>query len=253
MPAPAVYFGSGNMYVKPVSGNLAANPTPSQIGTLQDCQVEISREIKELYGQSQFPVAIAPAKHKLTGKAKFAQIFGKQWSDMVYGQTTSAGYKSTFASPATAVPTTPFQLTPTVPASGTFVEDLGVIYSNTGIPLVKVASAPTIGQYTETDPAGVYLFAAADVASLVTMSFAYSVPTVGQSVTVSNQLMGFGPIIEVTLNVQYNNQAVLMRIFNAVCSKITLPTKNDDFVIPDFEFSAFANAAGAIYEMNNTQ
>jgi hypothetical protein len=248
-----ILFGSGSMYGKPVSGNLGANPTPQLVGVLQDCQIEISREIKELFGQSQFPVAIAPAKHKLTGKAKFAQIYGKQWADLVYGQTTSTGYKSVALGVSGTVPTTPFQLTPAVPSSGTFVEDMGVTYSATGLPLVRVASGPTVGQYSVTEPGGVYTFAAADTAAVVLMSFVYSVAATGLSVTFANQLMGYGPIIEVTLSVQYNNQAKLLRIFNCVCSKITLPTKNDDFVIPDFEFSAFANSAGNVFEMNDTQ
>ena len=249
----AVYFGSGTMFAKPVSGNLAANPTPMAVGVLQDCSIEITREVKELYGQNQFPVAIAPAKHKLTGKAKFAGIFGKQWSDLVFGQTTSASYKSVSLLQSGTIPTTPFQLTPVVPGSGTFVVDMGVTYAATGLPLVKVASGPVAGQYSVTEPGGVYTFAAADTTLGVLMTYVYSLATGGLGMTFANQLMGFGPIFEVNLVVPYNNQSALLRIFNAVASKFTFPTKNDDFVIPDFEFAAFANTAGNVFELGLSQ
>lgn len=250
-----ILFGSGTLVAKPVSGNLSANPTPMAVGILQDCQVEISREIKELYGQFQMPVAIAPAKHKLTGKAKFAQIFGKQWTDLVFGQTTSVSYNAFGTSPSTAIPATPFQITPTIPGGGTFVEDQGVINTATGLPFTKVAAGPVAGQYSVNEGTGVYTFASADNVSgiSVTIQFLYTVSTGGVKMTFANQLMGYGPIFEANLSIQYNNQARLVRIFNCVCSKISIPTKNDDFVIPDFEFSAFANAAGNVFEMSDTQ
>lgn len=248
-------FGSGTLIAKPVSGNLAANPTPMAVGTLQDCSVEISREIKELYGQNQMPVAIAPAKHKLTAKAKFAEILGKQWTDLVFGQTTSAAYNAFTVSPSTAIPTSPFQITPTVPGGGSFVEDQGVYNAATGLPFTRVSSAPTAGQYSVNEGTGVYTFASADNISAISVliSFLYTVSTGGVKMTFGNQLMGYGPIFEANLIIQYNNQAALLRIFNCVCSKISLPTKNDDFVIPDFEFAAFANAAGNVFELDTTQ
>lgn len=248
-----ILFGSGSMFAKPVSGNLGANPTPMAIGVLQDCAIDISREVKELYGQNQMPVAIAPAKHKFTAKAKFASFYGKQLTDLLFGQTTSTGYKSVAIGVSGTVPTTPFQLTPTVPASGTFVEDQGVTYSTTGLPLTRVPSAPTVGQYSVNEGTGIYTFAAADTAAVVLMNFVYSVAASGISMTFANQVMGYGPIFEVTLLVAYNNQSALLRIFNCVANKFTFPTKNDDFVVPDFEFMAFANAAGNVFEINYTQ
>ena len=47
-------FGSGVLFGVPVSGNLAPNPTPIQFGTLQDVSIDISGDIKEMWGQSQF-------------------------------------------------------------------------------------------------------------------------------------------------------------------------------------------------------
>jgi hypothetical protein len=252
MPAPGVYFGSGTIFAKPTAGNEGANPTPMAIGTLQDCSFEVSREIKELYGQYQAPVAIAPAKHKFTGKAKFAQIFGKQLSDLIYGQGTSATQKLGQINESHTVPSTPFQVTIAPPNTGTFVEDQGVILSSTGLPLTRVASGPTTGQYSVNESTGVYTFASADTGNVELISYIYSI-TGGIEMTFANQLMGYGPIIEVNLVVPYNNSQALLRIFNAVVSKWSFPTKNDDFVIEDFEFAAFANSAGNVFELNSSQ
>jgi hypothetical protein len=253
MPAPGVYFGSGTIFAKPTAGNEGANPTPMAIGVLQDCSFEVSREIKELYGQYQAPVAIAPAKHKFTGKAKFAQIFGKQLSDLIYGQGTANSQHLTQINESHAVPTTPFQVTIAPPSSGTFVEDQGVINSATGLPLTRVASGPTTGQYSVNESTGVYTFASADTGNIELISYVYNLAATGVSMTFVNQLMGYGPIIEVNLVVPYNNSQALLRIFNAVVSKWSFPTKNDDFVIEDFEFAAFANAAGNVFELNTSQ
>lgn len=248
-----ILFGSGTLVAKPVSGNMAANPTPMVVGILQDCNVEISREIKELYGQNQMPVAIAPAKHKFTAKAKFAAIFGKQWTDLVFGQTTSAAYNAANLGFPVAIPATPFQVTIAPPNAGTFVEDQGVVDNATGNPMTKVASGPVTMQYSVNEATGVYTFAAADTTKTVLISYIYTVSAGGVKMTFVNQIMGFGPIFEANLIVQYNNQAAVLRIFNCVASKISLPTKNDDFVIPDFEFAAFANAAGNVFELSTTQ
>jgi hypothetical protein len=244
-----ILFGSGTLVAKPVSGNLAANPTPMSVGILQDCNIEISREIKELYGQFQAPVAIAPAKHKFTGKAKFAQIFGKQWTDLVFGQTTSAAYNAAQLLESHAAATT---VTIAPPNSGTFVEDFGVTYQSSGLPFTKVASAPAVGQYSVNEGTGVYTFNAAEAGTLL-ISYLYTVATGGVKMTWANQLMGYGPIFEADIIVQYNNQAAVARFFNCVCSKLSLPTKNDDFTVPDFEFSAFANASGNVFELDTTQ
>ena len=55
---------------------------PRQFGVLQDIQIDFDWTDKPLYGQLQFPVAIARGQGKITGKAKFAQILGLLYSDI---------------------------------------------------------------------------------------------------------------------------------------------------------------------------
>ena len=60
---------------------------PRQFGVLQDIQIDFDWTEKELYGQLQFPVAIARGQGKISGKAKFAQILGLLYSDIFFGVT----------------------------------------------------------------------------------------------------------------------------------------------------------------------
>src|SRR5947209_15758676 len=153
------HFGSGTLWGYPSGGNLAANPTPIKFGTLQDVNLEISGALKELYGQNQFAEAVARGKCKISGKAKFAQIVGKHVNDLFFGQTMSSGQKLTALDETQTVPgTSPY--TVTVTNSAQFVDDWGVRYSATGLPLTKITSAPVQGQYSVSG--GTYTFAVAD-------------------------------------------------------------------------------------------
>jgi len=47
---------------------------PRQFGVLQDVDITTAFTSKELYGQNQFPAALASGQGKVTGKAKMPQI-----------------------------------------------------------------------------------------------------------------------------------------------------------------------------------
>src|SRR5215468_3795175 len=138
-------FGSGTLWGLPNGGNTAANPTPTKFGTLQDVSLDISADVKQLYGQKQFPEAVARGKCKITGKSKFAAINGKMFNDLFFGQTVQVGMKKV-ALDENINPITAGSIT--VANSAQFIQDWGVRYAATGIPLTKVASAPTVGQYS---------------------------------------------------------------------------------------------------------
>src|SRR5689334_12555436 len=59
---PMFEFGAGSLWGYPVGGNTATNPTPTFFGTLQDVSLDISGDVKQLYGQKQFPEAVARGK-----------------------------------------------------------------------------------------------------------------------------------------------------------------------------------------------
>lgn len=238
-------FGSGTLWGYPVSGNLAANPTPIKFGTLQDVSLEISGSLKELYGQNQYAEAVARGKCKIAGKAKFAQIVGKHVNDLFFGQTMTSGQKLTSLDEAQSVPaSSPYTIT--VTNSAQFVDDWGVRYSATGLPLVKVTSAPVQGQYSVS--AGTYTFAAADAGAAVLISYRYT-SAAGVQLNIRQQLMGFAPTFQILLNEQYAGKQANLLLYSCVAEKLTWATKNEDFLVPEFDFEAFANVGGQVMDL----
>jgi hypothetical protein len=242
-------FGSGLMWGTPLTnsaGTAVANPTPLLFGVLQDCEVEVKFELKQLYGQNQFPVAVGRGKGSVNGKAKYAELFGGMLETIVFGQAASAGLTSAvYDTVGAAIPTTPFTITPTVPNSGTWAADLGVIAAATGRPMVRVASAPATGQYSVST--GVYTFAAADTALVVYISYRYTATsTVAKRSTVVSQPMGYSPTFRCDLYVPFNGEQLIITMNNCISDGLKMGFKNDDFSIPEFGFSAFADASGNV-------
>lgn len=241
-------FGAGVLVGTPLTdayGTAIAAPTPIQLGIMQEVSVDFSFDIKELYGQYQFPVAIGRGKGKISGKSKFAQINGLSINTLVFGQTLASGTLAEVIDTTGApIPTTPFTITPTVPGSGTWTKDLGVFDPN-GLPMVRVVSGPTAGQYSVS--AGVYTFAAADTGKVVRISFQYTATsTVAKMLTVTNVLMGNSPQFRVDLLQTYNGKQFVLTLPACVGTKFTIATKLDDFMVPEFDFMAFADAAGNV-------
>ncbi len=238
-------FGSGTLWGYPVGGNLAANPTPIKFGTLQDVSLEISGSLKELYGQNQYAEAVARGKCKIAGKAKFAQIVGKHVNDLFFGQAMTSGQKLTSLDEAQSVPaSSPY--TVTVTNSAQFVDEWGVRYSATGLPLVKVTSAPVQGQYSVS--AGTYTFAAEDAGAAVLISYRYT-SAAGVQLNIRQQLMGFAPTFQILLNEQYAGKQANLLLYSCVAEKLTWATKNEDFLVPEFDFEAFANVGGQVMDL----
>lgn len=243
-------FGSGVFWGTPLqdaNGNAITNPTPVQLGVMQDISIDISFDTKQLYGQSQFPVAVGRGKGKMEGKAKVAQVSGTAINSLVFGQTMTSGLTGDYYDTAgSSIPLTPFAITVTPPLTGTWAYDLGVRDAN-GIPMTRVASAPTAGQYSVA--AGVYTFAAADTGKQVFISYQYTATsTTAKKSTVQNVLMGYAPVFKGDLFLPYAGKTMILTIPQCIVSKFTMATKQDDFSIPELAFSGFADSAGnALY------
>jgi hypothetical protein len=241
-------FGAGALFGTPLTdafGAAIANPSPVQFGVLQDVNVDISFDTKELFGQNQFPVAVGRGKGKISGKAKFAQLNGLMINTLFFGQTLAAGIIADVVdTTGAAVPTTPFTITPTVPNAGTWANNLSVANAS-GVPMRRVASAPITGQYSVA--AGVYVFAAADVGLIVYINYQYTAAsTVAQKSTIANVAMGYAPTFKCDLYNAYSGKALTLTLNSCLATKLTFATKLDDFMISEFDFSAFADGAGNV-------
>lgn len=239
-------FGAGILWGTPLTdanGNAVANPTPVQFGALQDVSVDFSADIKQLFGSNAYPLVAARGKSKISGKAKAAQINGATLNSIYFGYVPTSGITAdVYDTTGTPIPTTPFQITPTPPSSGTWAQDLGVRNASS-VPMTRVASAPTTGQYAVT--AGVYTFATADQGATVYINYQYTATsTVAKRIALSNVVMGAAPTFRCDLSIPYAGKTLTLVLFNCVANKLSLATKLDDFTIPEFDFEAFADASG---------
>jgi|SRR5579862_7305183 len=224
---------------------------PDQFGILQDVQIDWDWQTKELWGQFQFPLDIARGQGKITGRAKFARIFGAIYGDLFFGQTPASGQLTVSENEAAIVPaSTPY--TVTVSNAATYSDDLGVYYAtgnNAGLRLSRVTTPSSAGQYSVNITTGIYTFAAADTGASLLVSYLYAASS-GRKVALSNQLIGTTPTFKATFYTTKTTQGIaagLTLVFNAcTATKLSLPTRIDDYEIQEFDFSAFADASGAI-------
>jgi hypothetical protein len=244
----SVAFGSGVLIATP-SG---ANATPVQFGALQDVSLDFSFASKQPYGQYQFPIAFARGEGKITGKAKFANIDGPLYNNLFFGQSLNAGQKLWSYNEAGAVPSSSPYTYASANASA-FDADLGVVYASSGLALTKVAASPTVGQYSVT--AGVYTFSSADAGKALLVSYSYTQTASGSGsrAIMANKLMGAAPSFQIDFYQTNPNIAGAqwsLRLYACSSSKLSLASKNQDFVIPEIDFEAYANAANNIGEIN---
>lgn len=245
-------FGSGMLWVTPKAdayGNVVAAPSPLLVGVLQDGSVDISFDLKTLFGQNQFAVAAARGKGKITGKAKFGQIFGALFNNVIFGQVSTGGLTTAqYDTSGQTIPATPFAITVAPANSGTFTRDLGVIGA-TGLPFKRVASAPASGQYM-VDATGKYTFATADAGKNVYINYEYTVSSANAptatTTTVKNLPMGYAPNFSADLMIPFEGKTLKITMYKCVSNKLGLSTKQDDFLIPEFDFEALADDFGNV-------
>lgn len=254
--AAYIQIGSGRLFVRPTAGNLAANPTPLQGFTVQDVSIDIAGEIKELRGQNQFPDDTATVDKKLSGKFGIGRKDLTMFNQIFSADTVSSTGQSVVPNFATTVAATPFVTTIVPPASGTFQFDLGVYYTGTGIEFIRVASGPTVGQYSVNESTGAYTFAAADTLIAVSISYSYTLSGHGATYQINNQTIGYGPQIEVWIVDTYQSLTVstaqiynVIRIHAAKVNKITIGNKRGDYSIPEVDWAGFAGSDGRVLDM----
>jgi hypothetical protein len=242
-------FGAGIVWAAATTdayGNPLTSPTPTRLGVLQDVSIDVHFDTKMLYGSNQFPVAIGRGKGKVSGKAKFAQLNGLSINSLFFGQTlTSKQLSYVNDTNGVLVPAAaPYAITPTVPNSGAWARDMGVIDAN-GNPLVKVVSSPTAGQYSVAN--GVYTFAAADAGLIRFINFQFTATSSSsQLLNVKNLPMGYAPSFGLDLFNPYQGNALSIQLPNCFGTKMAFATKLDDFLVPEFDFEAAADPVGNV-------
>jgi len=238
-------FGLGGLY-------LVDNETPNQatqVGVLKDVTLDISFDTKELRGSYTFPVDIAKAAGKIEGKAKFAQISGRLINEIIQGTLTAGATVIGSNNESGTVPGSS-AYTITVSNSATWATDLGVYDVTSSKFLSRVTSSPSTGQYSVA--AGVYTFAAADASHNVQISYAYTSAT-GNTVTLTNNLMGSGTTYVVHLYNTYKGKNVGVKLYAVTLGKYSFAMKNEDFTDEDLDFMGFADGSGNVISLYTTE
>lgn len=250
-------FGAGKLFATPildVYGQPIANPTPVEIGVMQSVSVDLSYDLKELYGRGQFAVDAARGKGSIKCKATIGRISGALLNSIFFGGVVADGGMDVITQTINGEKIqTGGTLTPVVPNAGTFVKDLGVTDAK-AIPLKRVASAPVTGQYSVDQATGEYTFAVADVGKVVFISFKYSATVAGaKSGLVNNLDMGYTPEFSVNLQREYKGKFMGMEFFRCTSNKLGFSSKQDDYDLPEFEFQPMADDLNRVFSWNTSE
>lgn len=243
-------FGTGEFFATQLAdehGNPTPQATPVRVAAIQACSIEFTGEIKEFYAQNRYAIAVAGGKVKTSGKITGALINGNALNTLFFGGTMTGGTMKSIYADTTGfmVPAaSPYTVAMVPAAAGTFGEDVGVIGSD-GVPLTKVASSPAAGQYS-VSAGGVYTFAAADTLKRMYISYSYSYANAAaRKIDITNKAMGLAPSIKAHFHTQFQGKRALVELESIIVPKLTLfGTKNDDFSVPELDFSAQTDAAG---------
>lgn len=243
-------FGAGEVFARMITdanGVPVANATPIRIMGLQEMSVDMAAELKEYYGQNRFALAVAQGKVKVSGKMKGALINGLALNTLFFGSEFASGTMKAIYADTTGsqIPNaTAFTIQVAPPSSGKFVEDAGVQGSD-GTTYVKVTSAPKTGQYS-VSASGLYTFADSDKGKTVYVSYTYTyaVPN-AKKIDLANMAMGNTPTFALQYLTQFKGKKALLELESVTSSKLGLfGTKNDDFSVPELDFTASTDEAG---------
>ena len=242
-----IQFGTGVLYGLPNAGNTAANPTPYQLGILQEMSVDFKADLKKLYGQSQFPVAKARGKIDVTAKGKIAVLDPGLLNQLYFGQGQTTGMTIMAVNEAATIGSgSPPVYTYQVANNTTFETDYGVTNALTGAQLENVSGTPASGQYSVNLATGTYTFAAADAGIGVLISYTYSSSTRGATITLTNQLMGYAPEFRAFLFNSFQSKLFGLELYSCTMGSVSIPTKQEDFWMSDIDFDAGVDASGTL-------
>lgn len=247
------HFGSGVLWATPVQDALgAAFATPSafQFGILQEIGIDASFEEKLLYGSNSFPVDMGRGKGKIGLKAKFANLNILPFTAAFFGQSAVNGLITTVKDDVGVAAAASVTITP--PGGATFFANLGVRTDANGTPMIRVATAPATGQYT-TNGSGQYVFAAADVGKTVFIDYQHLTASAGKLLTVTNLPMGLTPTFRLDMSMARNGKVLTLTWPKVISSKLSMSTKQEDFVIPELDMSALADDNGVVWKWSASE
>lgn len=244
MSSSQTVFSIGELIAMP-SG---ATPTGIRCGILQDVSVDESATFKELRGSYKYPLDVADAETKISITAKVGAVDPLLFNLFYNGTLTSGETRTSIMEPGAVPASSTFVVT--VANSATFVTDLLVWDVTAQKFLTRVTGTLSTGQYSVTG--GVYTFFSDAASHAVQITYTYTVATaagVGSTITIANTKMGsgFSPFALYLPSVRSTSGKQLYEKYNnVVCTGMKRAFKNDDFMLTDMTFTAYADASGNV-------
>jgi hypothetical protein len=245
-------FGIGVLYGTPISGGNNATPSFTQrFGIMKEVSVEFNQKLEKLLGQNKMPEDIAPGDMEFKGKASFAEIEVDVYNSLFFGDVVAAGSKAFINGESHTLDGS--NTTVTHNGNNTFYQDLGVRYAANGVALRAVTAGNEATGLYSVDSTGKYTFGGNDAGNNVVMLIDYAYTSAsGKTLTVTQHLMGYGPVFEVYCTQPYQSTGNGLHLFACRAAKMSMPMTRNAHMFSDFEFEAFANAAGNIMEVFQT-
>lgn len=237
MPQGIINFGAGRIVL--VDGT----NTPREVGEATEISLDHSYETKKLKGGKTFPIATAITGQSLSGKIASATVYGKL-INAILGATMTTGSK------ALAVESTS-SASFTVANGATYAVDLGVVDASNN-PMEKVASAPTVGQYTVNVGTGAYTFNAGQVGAR-SISYQYSMAGTGSTMTGSNGVPRVAPTFKLVVYEEFDGKKHGYELMSVTFPKLGLAFKSEDFTVSNLEFDCQADSTGVVYKIYENQ
>src|SRR5512143_2657548 len=260
MSVPAAQFGPGILICT------RTDLTPARqinVGYAQEFSIDFAGTTKQLFGQKQLPLVSARSTIKTTGKIKTAVLSGQAMNTLFWGQTVSTASGQIASNVGSTYTLSTASTAGLVVTNSTiFDADLGVTFVNSGLPgrRVSTGSETSSGLYSVSSTGNpvFYYFSTADTTALTAgatnpIKITYTnTTTTGQSLIVTNQLIGVSPTFQLDYYTNLNQPTAkpfVVRCYQAIASKATLAWKLEDFNMPESDFDLFANASDQLVDM----
>ena len=240
MEYPQYAFGAGVLYAVPDGDD----PTPVSFAVVDGVQIDFAFQLKELWGDGRiFPIMMARGRGTITGSTKTADFNANAFNRVFLNSNTGvqAGGSATAVNELQAIAGGEATAT----NAATFTRDLGAERASTGEVLRRVGAGPNEHSYTVDESTGVYGFNAALDGEYVWLNYQHTIAT-GTENEISNPRMRDPLRFKMILSAEYNGQALVVMLNCCTSKKLNLSAKIDNFTIPDFSFTCWADDMGEI-------
>lgn len=229
------FFGAGELIARPKGG------TPVRVATLQGVDIDIGATPKNLIGSRQYAEASVRAGSTISGKIQSGRFDGRLISNLFLGASEVDGsIQSGLIVPVTDEIVTIDDDGSATPKLGgaKFDSDLGAIDLVSRGAYKWVKQDPAAGEYTYDEATGDYTFSVDDAGKKVALSYLKFDSTQGTTTTITNDEMGEQQSFEL---ISYDKKGLFIQLYACQFNKATLQRKNDDYLIPNLEFDAYAD------------